>query len=64
MCSVSEGFAQTQLQSRLGFGAGESHDERRKNNLQANLVTGIPVLIVYGTATANEEMQIRFFDDI
>jgi murein L,D-transpeptidase YcbB/YkuD len=29
-----------------------------------NLVTRIPVLIVYGTATVNEENQIRFFDDI
>jgi murein L,D-transpeptidase YcbB/YkuD len=35
-----------------------------KNNLQVNLVTRIPVLIVYGTATVNEEDQIRFFDDI
>ena len=35
-----------------------------KNNLQVNLVTRIPVLIVYGTATVNEENQIRFFDDI
>jgi L,D-transpeptidase YcbB len=35
-----------------------------KNNLQVNLVTRIPVLIVYGTATVNEENQIRFFDDV
>lgn len=35
-----------------------------KNNLQVNLVTRIPVLIVYGTAAVNEENQIRFFDDI
>jgi murein L,D-transpeptidase YcbB/YkuD len=35
-----------------------------KNNLQVNLVAQIPVLIVYGTATVNEENQIRFFDDI
>jgi L,D-transpeptidase YcbB len=35
-----------------------------KDNLQVNLVTRIPVLIVYGTATVNEENQIRFFDDI
>ena len=35
-----------------------------KSNLQVNLVTRIPVLIVYGTATVNEENQIRFFDDI
>jgi len=35
-----------------------------KNNLQVNLSTRIPVLIVYGTATVNEENQIRFFDDI
>ncbi|HTA22076.1 MAG TPA: L,D-transpeptidase family protein [Terriglobales bacterium] len=35
-----------------------------KNNIQVNLVTRIPVLIVYGTATVNEENQIRFFDDI
>ena len=35
-----------------------------KNNIQVNLATRIPVLIVYGTATVNEEDQIRFFDDI
>jgi L,D-transpeptidase YcbB len=35
-----------------------------KDNVQVNLVTRIPVLIVYGTATVNEENQIRFFDDI
>ncbi|MGO8795219.1 MAG: L,D-transpeptidase family protein [Candidatus Sulfotelmatobacter sp.] len=35
-----------------------------KNNLQVNLVTRIPVLIVYGSAVVNEENQIRFFDDI
>jgi murein L,D-transpeptidase YcbB/YkuD len=35
-----------------------------KNNLQVNLVTRIPVLIIYGTATVNEENRIRFFDDI
>lgn len=35
-----------------------------KENLQVNLVTRIPVLIVYGTAAVNEEDQIRFFDDI
>ena len=35
-----------------------------KDNLQVNLVTRIPVLIVYGTAAVNEENQIRFFDDV
>jgi L,D-transpeptidase YcbB len=35
-----------------------------KEDLQVNLVTRIPVLIVYGTAAVNEENQIRFFDDI
>ena len=35
-----------------------------KDNLQVNLVTRIPVLIVYGTAVVNEENQIRFFDDV
>ncbi len=35
-----------------------------KDNLQVNLASRIPVLIVYGTATVNEENQIRFFDDI
>jgi L,D-transpeptidase YcbB len=35
-----------------------------KENLQVNLATRIPVLIVYGTAAVNEENQIRFFDDI
>src|ERR1035441_4585346 len=44
-------------QSWLGFRAGEGYDERRENNLQVNLVTRIPVLIVYGTAAVNEENQ-------
>lgn len=35
-----------------------------KENVQVNLTTRIPVLIVYGTAAVNEENQIRFFDDI
>ena len=35
-----------------------------KDNVQVNLTTRIPVLIVYGTAAVNEENQIRFFDDI
>jgi L,D-transpeptidase YcbB len=35
-----------------------------KENVQVNLVTRLPVLIVYGTAAVNEENQIRFFDDI
>jgi L,D-transpeptidase YcbB len=35
-----------------------------QENLQVNLATRIPVLIVYGTAAVNEENQIRFFDDI
>jgi L,D-transpeptidase YcbB len=35
-----------------------------QENLQVNLVTRIPVLIVYGTAAVNEENQIRFFDDV
>lgn len=35
-----------------------------KENIQVNLTTRIPVLIVYGTATVNEENQVRFFDDI
>jgi murein L,D-transpeptidase YcbB/YkuD len=35
-----------------------------KEYLQVNLVTRIPVLIVYGTAAVNEENQIRFFDDV
>lgn len=35
-----------------------------KEDLHVNLVTRIPVLIVYGTAAVNEENQIRFFDDI
>jgi L,D-transpeptidase YcbB len=35
-----------------------------KDNVQVNLTTRIPVLIVYGTVAVNEENQIRFFDDI
>jgi L,D-transpeptidase YcbB len=35
-----------------------------KDNVQVNLAVRIPVLIVYGTVTVNEENQIRFFDDI
>jgi murein L,D-transpeptidase YcbB/YkuD len=35
-----------------------------RDNVQVNLTTKIPVLIVYGTAAVNEESQIRFFDDV
>jgi len=35
-----------------------------QDNVQVNLTTRIPVLIVYGTVAVNEENQIRFFDDI
>jgi L,D-transpeptidase YcbB len=35
-----------------------------RDNFQVNLTKKIPVLIVYGTATVNEENQIRFFDDL
>lgn len=35
-----------------------------EDNVQVNLITRIPILIVYGTAAVNEENQIRFFDDI
>lgn len=35
-----------------------------KENVQVNLTTRIPVLIVYGTAAVNEENQIRFLDDV
>ena len=35
-----------------------------RDNYQVNLTKKIPVLIVYGTATVNEENQIRFFDDV
>jgi murein L,D-transpeptidase YcbB/YkuD len=34
------------------------------DNFQVSLITRIPVLIVYGTATVNEDNQIRFLDDI
>jgi murein L,D-transpeptidase YcbB/YkuD len=35
-----------------------------QDNLQVNLTTTIPVLIVYGTVTVNEENQLHFYDDI
>jgi L,D-transpeptidase YcbB len=35
-----------------------------EENIQINLVTTIPVLIVYGTATVDEAGEIHFFDDI
>jgi murein L,D-transpeptidase YcbB/YkuD len=35
-----------------------------EENVQVNLVTTIPVLIVYGTAAVDEEGQYHFFDDI
>ena len=35
-----------------------------KESIQVNLLTRIPILIVYGTAAVNEENQIRFFGDI
>jgi murein L,D-transpeptidase YcbB/YkuD len=35
-----------------------------EENVQVNLVTTIPVLIVYGTAAVNEAGEVFFFDDI
>jgi L,D-transpeptidase YcbB len=35
-----------------------------EENIQVNLVTTIPVLIVYGTAAVNEAGEVFFFDDI
>lgn len=35
-----------------------------EENIQVNLVTTIPVLIVYGTAAVDEEHQFHFYDDI
>jgi len=35
-----------------------------KDNVQVNLSRPIPVLILYGTAVADENMVIHFFDDI
>jgi L,D-transpeptidase YcbB len=35
-----------------------------EENVQVNLVTTIPVLIVYGTAAVDEQHQFHFFDDI
>lgn len=35
-----------------------------QDNIQVNLTTTIPVLIVYGTVAVNEENQLHFFDDI
>lgn len=35
-----------------------------EENVQVNLVTTIPVLIVYGTAAVNEAEEVFFFDDI
>jgi len=38
--------------------------ERGKDNQQVNLAKPIPVLILYGTAIADEDGSVRFFDDI
>lgn len=35
-----------------------------EENVQVNLVSTIPVLLVYGTATVNEADEIYFYDDI
>jgi L,D-transpeptidase YcbB len=35
-----------------------------KDNLQVNLTNPIPVLILYGTAVADPDGQVRFLDDI
>jgi L,D-transpeptidase YcbB len=35
-----------------------------EENIQVNLTTRIPVLIVYGTAMVNEDGEIHFYDDI
>ena len=38
--------------------------EKGKDNQQVNLVKPIPVLILYGTAVAEEDGTVHFFDDI
>ena len=38
--------------------------EGDRNDMRVDLSTRIPILIVYGTVTVNEENQIRFFDDV
>ena len=35
-----------------------------KDNVQINLTSPVPVLILYGTAVVDEENQVHFFDDI
>ena len=38
--------------------------QTRKDNVQINLTSPVPVLILYGTAVVDEENQVHFFDDI
>jgi murein L,D-transpeptidase YcbB/YkuD len=38
--------------------------EKGKDNQQVNLAKPIPVLILYGTAIADEDGTVHFFDDI
>jgi murein L,D-transpeptidase YcbB/YkuD len=35
-----------------------------KDNVQVNLTTPVPVLILYGTAVVDEQNEVHFFDDI
>lgn len=35
-----------------------------KDNVQVNLATPIPVLILYGTAVVDDQNQVHFFDDL
>jgi len=41
-----------------------SGSARGRRQYPIRCLSKIPALIVYGTATVNEENQIRFFDDI
>jgi len=35
-----------------------------KDNVQINLTTPVPVLIIYGTAVVDPDGEVKFFDDI
>ncbi len=38
--------------------------EKGKDNVQVNLVSPVPVLIIYGTAVVDEQYVVHFFNDL
>jgi murein L,D-transpeptidase YcbB/YkuD len=47
-----------------GVGRAQAAMAGGRDNMQVNLTNPVPVLILYGTAVADSDGQVHFFDDI